>query len=334
MNKKYEDLLKENNVIDIIQKDIDRTSEAQSILECVPYFNEALKSYSIAKDGIDYDNLDHYTKKSFDQIQNNLISGIENAENMAFDVFKESIGVYIEHKKDSEELCIYLTEWINTFENNQVNPKKIIRHALKYYSNDEDIKREINYNVGIAFKTNYTNSSDYSYKEFTDTLKNLSIGNDKAKELHNDIFWNTYNLQKEQSSDNHLEYFIKENSYYSNTIIDKISDMKKEHKQYVIAGAVKRVNEMSNRHQKGEGVLDLAKNITKKIFDTGYFDEIISKGIEREGFTNYISRQEGSVSTAFKGLINQGASLIKEGFDQRQKDISNPEIKKTKSFKL
>lgn len=36
---------------------------------------------------------------------------------------------------------------------------------------------------------------------------------------------------------------------------------------------------MSNRYHKGEGVLDLAKDITKKIFDTGYFDELISKGI-------------------------------------------------------
>lgn len=333
MNLDYEKLLEQNkkNELEKIQKDIDRTGEAQSILATVPYLNEALKSYDIAKDGIDNDNLDTYTENAFEEIKTNLNQGIDDVHGRAFDVFKDSLSVYLENKKDFNDISIDLTEWINTFQENQVNPKYIIRHALRHYSDDEDLRMQLNYNIGIAFKTNYNNSSDYSYKEFSDSLKYLSGGNNK--ENHNNIFWNTYNLQKDKSSENHLKYFIEENAFWAESILNKIYKINDEHKQYVISGNLKEVNEISNTHQKQPDIIDLAKSVTKKIFDTGYFDEIISKGIEREGFISYISRQENSVSTAFKGLNNHGASLIKEGFDQRQKDIVKPEIKKAKSFK-
>lgn len=334
MNPDYENLLKQNkkNELEKIQKDIDRTGEAQSILATVPYLNEALKSYDIAKDGIDYDNLDTYTKNAFEEIKTNLNQGIDDVHGRAFDVFKESLSVYLENKKHFNDISIDLTDWINTFQDNQVNPKNIMRHALRHYSDDEDLRMELNYNIGIAFKTNYNNSSDYSYKEFTDSLKYLSTGNDKTKENHSNIFWNTYNLQKDKSSENHLKYFIEENAFWAESILKKISKINDEHKQYVISGNLKKINEISNTHQKQPDIIDLAKSVTKKIFDTGYFDEIISKGIEREGFISYISRQEGAVSTAFKGLVNASASIIKEGFDERQKHIK-PDVKKSKSLK-
>lgn len=54
-----------------------------------------MKAYSTSKDGIDFDNVDKYTEKAFEELTTHLSDGISDAESRAFDIFKESLNVYI-----------------------------------------------------------------------------------------------------------------------------------------------------------------------------------------------------------------------------------------------